>query len=772
MNLCRKKKVSRDSRRSETALRRLFPVVLGIVLAWHSETAMAESADVAAAGDESAYVSDGLCRECHRAEHDAWLASHHNHAMAPATEASVLGNFDGHIFSHGGKTTVFLQDGDRFYLLTEGPDGNTAEFDVLFTFGYYPLQQYLVALPGGRLQAFDVAWDVDQGRWFKLSPGAEPLPGDTVHWTGAANLWNTACGDCHTTNLQKNYDPGTGRFNSTWSAVNVGCQACHGPGAEHVAWAAGLSESVTRGDAIKGLPFRSGSDEAQDEMVVCAQCHSRRQRIAPATSDARDLLDEVVPALLAEGLYHADGQVLDEVYVYGSFLQSREYEAGVSCSDCHEPHSGGLRAEGNGLCIQCHQESPPDRFPSLQAKLYDSPEHHKHETGSDGALCVNCHMPETTFREIDARRDHSFRVPRPDLSSRLGVPNACTGCHEDESDRWASQVLDEWYGRQWRRPHFGEALHAGRRALPGASEELAELIADSAQPGLVRATALSLLPRNLGPMSPAAYQAALGDADPLMRLAALEALDPFSPEQRWQVAAALLTDPVRAVRIAAGRALAAMPSDGLSKRARKDLKAAIAEYRQAQSLAEETLEANLNLAGLDMDLGDLEAAEMAYRRALAADPNSLKAILAYGALHRDLGRFAEAASLYREAIERQPMAPELRHALALLQARLGDHLAATEQLRKAVELAPRNPHYKYLLANALARYGEPDEALELLRDAHFFAPRNREILLALAIISRDQGETVDAITFVEKLLDLDPNDEQALNLLELIENDS
>ena len=273
-------------------------LVLSIALAFHCGAAKADSTETAALGDGSSYVADELCRECHQAEHDAWLASHHNHAMAPASADSVLGNFDGRIFSHNGKTTVFMQDGDRFYLLTEGPDGNTAEFDVLFTLGYYPLQQYLVALPGGRLQAFDVAWDVEQGRWFKLRPEVPATPGDAAHWTGANNLWNMACGDCHTTNLQKNYDPDTGRFSSKWSAVNVGCQACHGPGAEHIAWAAGLSESVTRGDAVKGLPFRSGSEEAQEEIIVCAQCHSRRQRIAPATGDTRDLLDEVSPALL------------------------------------------------------------------------------------------------------------------------------------------------------------------------------------------------------------------------------------------------------------------------------------------------------------------------------------------------------------------------------------------------------------------------------------------------------------------------------------------
>lgn len=742
----------------------------------------AEGEDVAAT-DEQAFVADDLCRDCHQPEHDDWLASHHKHAMAPATADTVLGKFDGTHFTYGGVTTLFLHEGDRYYLQTRGPDGLDSDFDVLFTFGYYPLQQYLVALPGGRLQAYDVAWDVTEERWFKLHPEQKARPGAAAHWSGADHLWNTACADCHTTNFQKNFDPDTGSFASKWSGISVGCQACHGPGAAHVAWAGGLNETVVQGDAIKGLPFRSGGEEAQDELVVCVPCHSRRRRISQDQGVSRELLDEILPMLLDEKFYRADGQMRGEdrgtedtqAYVYGSFLQSREYQAGVSCSDCHLPHSGGLRAEGNAVCVACHQEAPPGRFETLAAGLYDSPEHHKHPQDSEGARCVNCHMPEVTFRQVDGRRDHSLRTPRPDLSSRLGVPNACTQCHQDQTDRWAAVHLDEWFGTDWRRPHFGEVLHAGRRALPGAMEQLTALIADASQPSIVRATALSLLPRNAEPQSSsetppsAALVNALGDEDPLVREAALQALRPFTPQQRWDVASALLRDPVRAVRIAAGRALAAVSRKDLSLEERMALTEAIAAYVALQKLSLETLEANLNLAGLYVELGQLAAAEAAFVRAMKADPDALAAILPFAALYDDSGRFLEAAALLETAIDRQPENAALHHALGLLLSGQNDSQAATAELRKAAELDPRNPQYKYVLAGALARDGETAAALEQLQDAHFFAPNDRKILVALAVVSKDRGEIPEAIAYAEQLLDLDPSDQQARQLLEQIE---
>src|SRR5262249_38939425 len=171
-----------------------------------------------------------------------------------------------------------------------------------------------------------------------------------------------------------------------------------------------------------------------------------------------------------------------EVYEYGSFIQSRMFRAGVTCSDCHEPHGLRLRADGNAVCAQCH----------LPAK-FDTAAHHHHAPATEAARCVSCHMPSRTYMLVDPRRDHSFRVPRPDLSAAIGTPNACSGCHRNQPPRWAADWIGRWYGPSSpsRRAHFAPALDAGRRGLLTASKDLAALVSDPAQPAIARATALA-----------------------------------------------------------------------------------------------------------------------------------------------------------------------------------------------------------------------------------------------------------------------------------------
>jgi hypothetical protein len=364
-------------------------------------------------------------------------------------------------------------------------------------------------MPGGRLQALGVAWDSrpkEQGgqRWFHLYPDQNLKPGDALHWTGRDQTWNYQCASCHSTDLQKNYDLAANTYATSWSDLDVSCEACHGPGSRHVAWAKSPEAKAHPADSPDRMgltnwlkPIDHGHWEMNPETGIarrtekltsaeldtCAACHSRRKVIAKDPVPGELFLDAYLPALLEPGLYHADGQIDGEVYEYGSFLQSRMYHAGVTCSNCHDPHSAKLHASGNALCGQCHM---PAKF--------DVPEHHHHQPGSAGAQCVNCHMPTKNFMVVDARRDHSIRVPRPDLSVALGTPNACTQCHTGNSAEWAAQTLAGWFphGRQTT-PHYGTALHAGRIGAVDAEQQLDRLILDQGQRAIVRASALPLL---------------------------------------------------------------------------------------------------------------------------------------------------------------------------------------------------------------------------------------------------------------------------------------
>ncbi len=723
---------------------------------------------------EPAWVGRAVCAGCHPAQDEAWQGSHHDLAMQPATPETVLGDFGGATFEHFGVTSTFSRRGGKFFVTTDGPDGAPAEYEISYTFGVEPLQQYLVRLDGGRLQALSLPWDArpaSQGgqRWFHLHPD-EPIPHDDVlHWTGPAQRWNFMCADCHSTGLRKGYDPARDRYETSWQELDVACEACHGPGSAHVAWAeAGASSEVAdRGLQVRlrneaswvfapeaAIARREGPEPSGAELDVCAPCHSRRAAITENGTPGRPFLDGYRPALLDEGLYHADGQILDEVYVWGSFLQSRMHAEGVTCSDCHDPHS--LRIEGDPrkpdvACASCHR-----------AEVFAVPAHHRHEPGGAGSRCVDCHMPARDYMVIDARRDHGFRVPRPDLTERIGVPNACNGCHTDRSAAWAARTIVGWHGEsRAAEPHWGEVLHAGRRQLPGAGRGLAELAGHLERPAIARATALRLLREQPGPVDADAIVGGLGDEDPLVRLGALEAAERLEPGVRLHHAGPLLRDPILAVRIAATETLIEVPPALWSPGERGALADALAEYRAAQHANADRTEAHLNLGVLHARFGELDEARREYETALRLGPDFLPAYLNLADLHRERGRDDEGERVLRRALERAPDDADVSHALGLLlvrQQRLPDAIAA---LGRAAEGAPERARYAYVYAVALHSTGETKQALAVLDAAHLRHPADRELLTALATISRDAGAADDARTYASRLLALDPADPRA-----------
>ena len=631
------------------------------------------------------FVGREACRPCHEAAFESWLDSDHDLAMAPADEISVLGDFNDATFTSKGITSRFFRRDGGYFVNTEGPGGEMADFEITHTFGYDPLQQYLVPFPGGRLQCLSIAWDSVRGEWFDLNPDQDIPPDDWLHWTRAAQNWNGMCAECHSTNLRKGFDPASNAYRTTWSEIDVSCEACHGPGSRHVEWA-GVQPMARPVIDDYGLVLPTAGITSREQVELCAPCHSRRSELGDYDHSSTALLHSHLPSVLDEGLYHPDGQILDEVYVWGSFTQSKMYANDVRCSDCHDIHSLELKFEGNDLCLQCHR-----------ADAYDTREHHFHKKihegrESDGALCVKCHMPEQPYMVIDQRADHSLRVPRPDLSQSLGTPNACSqgGCHDDKPLGWSVDAFTRWYGEA-KKPHYGPTLAAGREGRPEALAGLIRLAGDELYPAIVRATALSLLGRYPGEESTRAFATALADPEALVRHTAAISVVAATPEDLVDLVAPLLFDPVKAVRLQAAVQLADAPDELLKPYQREALGETLAEYRRAMEYSLDFAFAGHNLGNLSTRLGDAETAERYYRTAIAIDDLFYPAKANLAVLLNARGLNDEAEALLRSILEAYPEQYDVAYSLGLLLAEMGRYPEAERYLTVAAAGMPGHP---------------------------------------------------------------------------------
>jgi predicted CXXCH cytochrome family protein len=709
--------------------------------------------------------------------------------MAHATKDTVLGDFNDASFDYFGVHSRFFRDGDKFMVETDGPDGKLASFEVKYTFGLDPLQQYLVEFPDGRIQALALAWDSrpkEQGgqRWFHLYPHEEIRHDDILHWTKLNQNWNFMCAECHSTGVRKNYDAAKDRFATSWAEISVGCETCHGQGSAHVAWAndrqswwtykdnnadKGLlvrfdeRSGVTWGhDAKTGTPLRSAPPAAvRKEVETCGLCHARRGMISENWEPGRPLSDTHLVAALAQGLYQPDGQMLDEVYNYGSFKQSKMYAAGVTCSDCHDPHSAKLRFAGDKVCLQCHTDT------------YASPAHNHHEGVTPAVTCVSCHMPERTYMVVDKRHDHSFRVPRPDLSDKLGTSNACTDCHKDKSASWAAAAIEGWFGPARKGlQSYGEAFHAAWQDAPNAAVLLAAVAADAHAPSFARAGALAALAPHLSPATVDLARKGLGDPDPMVRIAALDMLEGVPPDQLWPVVAPLLSDPIRGVRLRATSLLAGAPTDRLLASERATLDRANAEFIAAQALNADRPEARAALGNFHARRGETREAEAEFQAALRLSPSYGPAGANLADLYRQLGRDADAESVLRKALEVSPRDAGLHHALGLALVRLKRPDEALAELARAAELEPSRARYAYVYAVGLDSVGRRADAISALKDNLARHPNDRDTLSALVSFNREAGDFASALAYAEQLARSDPNNAELKSLIETLRREA
>jgi tetratricopeptide (TPR) repeat protein len=720
------------------------------------------------------FVGSAACKDCHNPEFELWQGSHHDLAMAVADSETVLGDFeDAEITVHDVTSKFFKKDG-RFFVHTNGPGGEMGDFEITHTFGWFPLQQYLVPFPGGRLQTLPLAWDSRQGEWFRVPP-VEPVdPDDWLYWTNAAQNWNGMCAQCHSTNLEKNYDLETDSYNTTWSDINVGCEACHGPGSSHVDWAEMSDMARPQVENFK-LNQQTSNITSREHVELCAPCHSRRGSMGDDAHAKADLMDNYLPSLLTEDLYFADGQILEEVYVYGSFTQSKMYRHDVRCSDCHEVHSIKLVKEGNELCLQCHR-----------AAQYDSTEHHFHkqegETGEPivstdgqvlfevgaGSQCVQCHMPGRYYMGVDYRPDHSFRIPDPTLSANIGSPDACLRCHVDKTADWSQETVNDWYG-SGQTSHYGDTLASGRRGDPQALEELIRLAGDPLYPVIVRATALSLLVNYPGEASTQAMQIALMDEEARMRRTAVEFIQSTDPQTLAKQLANMLYDPVKTVRIEAARRLAGGLLIHLDNSRKALHKSVLQEYETAMKYSADFAYARHNLANLYSELGRGEDAVEQFEAALRIDNQFYPAKVNLAIAYNQQGKNQQAEKLLREVMAEQPELHEVAYSFGLLLVELQKYREAVTYLERAVNGLPERARIHYNLGLLYQHLQNARRAETELRAALALEPGNLDFQYGLADHYLKRGLLEQARPIAEMMASQHPENPIGGQMLQFIQ---
>ena len=703
---------------------------------------------------EASYVGEKSCVQCHSNEMHAWQGSHHDLAMMEADEKSVKADFNNSTFNYNGIISTFYKKDGKFMVQTDGSDGKLHDYEISYTFGVYPLQQYMIKFPDGKIQVLDPTWDSrskeDGGqRWYHIHKDDNVTAGDPLHWTGPNMNWNYMCADCHSTNLKKNYDTETKQYHTSYDVINVSCEACHGPASKHIEWTKNQDENVS----AKGFPVSFKSDKKpwreksdtlksfiqEKELNICAKCHSRRSQLDDDYVPGDTFHDHYLPVKLDDGLYFSDGKIDDEVYVYNSFVQSKMYAEGVTCTDCHDAHSLERKGVGDKVCFSCHQSD-----------TYTATSHHKHQEGSTGSSCISCHMPARTYMGVDSRNDHSFRVPRPDISvESKEIPNACNLCHTDKEASWSVEAMTKWYGKvPVGHQNFSHALQSLRSNAPDAPKSLYAVLTSDA-PTLAKATVTEYLGNYPSKQTYVTTLQMLRNSDPMIRRSALFALESFPLKMRIKQTFEMLEDSVKIVRIEAARQLMSIPMGDLDETRKKAYGKVLLEYKNTLIFTADRPETQLSLARFYELKKKMPEAQKAYEEALRLQPQFIPAYINYSNFFKNEGKVQEAKEVLERGIKVLPEMAMLHHSLGLWYVRAKEPVKAEASLKKAVDLDKNNARFSYVYAVSVGEKS-PKEAIKILEKAYALHQGDIGIISALSYYYKAIGNVEKSAAYEKK----------------------
>jgi tetratricopeptide (TPR) repeat protein len=696
------------------------------------------------------YAGSASCRECHEEAYADWASS--NHGLA---ERQVNLTADQSAFQTTKPMSDDLPDTSvgirerRLFVATPGLTGRRETNFIERVIGNDPVRQFLVPFPDGRLQTLEASWDIRQRDWFDSYGREHRRPGEWGHWTGRGMNWNSMCAACHNTRLRKNYDEVTDTYQTAMAEMTVGCESCHGPLKAHNDWQKRFGKS--------GKPDPTVLRLSQRQMLeTCGQCHSRRAELTGDFKPGDDFQDHFdLDTVDGSDNYYPDGQVREEDYEYAAFLGSRMHAAGVTCVNCHNPHTAKVRLPGNWVCLQCHAGGHPN------APFIDPVAHSHHKVrgyGADGELvesdlnkfssknfsetggeCVNCHMPQTVYMQRHWRHDHGFTIPDPLLTKQFGIPNACNRCHQNKSVDWALEATEKWYGNRMERPTRQRAQTFARARAGDATavEPLLQLLAGN-ETSYWKAAAINLLEPWAGvPSVQTALLASLNHSNALVRTKAIRMLETSTTQPTVEIENALpakLTDETRSVRVAAAWALRG--SLELTNPAAREL-----EWSLNQN-ADQPI-GQLQKGAFFVARNDLPNALEHYRKAAAWDMNSAPIRHDLAIIYGMLNRNRDALEQLQEAVRLDPNEAEYHYKLALAWHEVGNLRATISELENAVRLNPHHARAWYNLGLAFDADHNADRALKSLDQAEVIDSADPEIPYARAAILLRQGRPVE-----------------------------
>ncbi len=704
------------------------------------------------------YAGSQSCKECHAEAFNDWMGSDHQLA-----ERLPNGAMDGPAFDppreyqHAGQTTRLLSTNGVFRVETRGLSGERERFPVARVIGETPLRQFLIPFPRGRLQTLDATYDPHTNEWFNVYGEEDRQPGEWGHWTGRGMSWNTQCASCHNTRLRKNYDHATDTYHTSMAEMSVGCEACHGPMKAHVDWRQKYPDTPDPDPTLK--PF-----DRNQWVDTCGMCHSRRTELTGDFVPGDNYLDHFSHVIPNEtDIYYADGQVRDENYVYTSFLSSRMHHAGVSCVDCHQPHTGKTLLPGNVLCMKCHTAPTPE-FPT--SPVIDAAAHSHHSISGAGGQCVNCHMPQTTYMQRDPRRDHGFTIPDPLLTKEHGIPNACNRCHTDKDVDWAIAAVDQWYGPKMDRPTRTRARWvAGARAGdPGTRNNLLQMLQTEPMPFWQAVAAELLDPWIYDPEVAEALLTKVSSTNALLRGTAALTLGPLvrgGPARVEGALRTLLHDPVRKVRVDAAWAL----------RDRIDMSSeAASDLRRSLDFSLDMPTGSLQKGVFHLDRQETDKALKYIEWSIKLDGYSAPLRHEHAIVLSMMGRGQDAIAALHEAIRLDPSEAEYQYKLGLAYHEVGQPEGTVAALEEAVRLDPRHSRAWYNLGLMRNQMQQPDAAVFALEQAEAAEPNDPEIPYALATVLASIERRQDAIAAAKRALQIAPNYGPARGLLQQLGN--